>query len=118
MVDISDVIDEVSQAESSSVDHGENERVGEGSIWGGEGIGDPYGEICVGVGDRESDRLRLASTPLDSGSLVMLAESITGVYSAKGGMRSVGEREGEGEGGSAREWGRMHGDWGTVIGEG
>jgi len=57
VVEKSDVIDEVSQAESSSVDHGETERAGDGSIGGGA-IGDASGEIWVRVGDGEWNRMR------------------------------------------------------------
>ena len=52
-VEISDIIEEVSQADSSA-DH-EEERVGEGSAWGGCESVRGCVEIWVGVGDRELD---------------------------------------------------------------
>lgn len=56
VVDMSEVIEEVSQTDSSSVDHGENEREGDGSLRGGAEIVDVCDGIWVGVGDRERDR--------------------------------------------------------------
>ena len=56
VVEISEVAEEVSQADSSSVVHGETEREGDGSLGGGEENVDGCGEIWVGVGDREWDR--------------------------------------------------------------
>lgn len=54
------------------------------------------------MGVRELDGLTLVS-PVCSGkrggSSGMLTEPMGGLYSVKGGMRSVGERDGEGEGG-------------------
>jgi len=116
---VADVVDVVTDADShpdsSSVDEGEydigseGETLGEGNFkeigWhGGTGVDD---NVWIGVGDLECERVSL-SVEEASGSEAQYAGEIGGSFVGRlgkeaGGMRSSGERDGDGEGGYARD---------------